>query len=123
MPRSRWIRRDPREPARRRGRHARACPFRCGEREMTQMGEHRVSMLGSLRRYEDPARSSDPRIRAVVAGLSTLEIAPPARAHFRAELRSQLVAVAPRLVAEGLSAEATPMPRAVIAEKPRPLPR
>jgi hypothetical protein len=89
---------------------------------MTQMGEHRVSMLGSLRRYEDPARSSDPRIRAVVAGLSTLEVAPPARAHFRAELRSQLVAVAPRLVAEGLSAEATPVPRTLIADKPRPLP-
>lgn len=89
---------------------------------MTQMGEHRVSMLGSLRRYEDPARSSDPRVRAVVAGLSTLEVAPPARAHFRAELRAQLVAVAPRLVAEGVAAEAKPLASAVV-EKPRPLPR
>jgi hypothetical protein len=66
------------------------------------MAEHRVSMLSaSLRRFEDPARSSDPRIRSLVAQLATLEPAPAPRAHFRAELRAQLVAVAPRLVAEG----------------------
>ena len=81
------------------------------------MTEHRVAMLGSLRRFEDPAHSADPRIRAIVTGLATLEVAPPPRAHFRAELRAQLVAVAPRLVAEGLSAEATPVPPGAIAEK------
>jgi hypothetical protein len=65
------------------------------------MAEHRVSMLGGpLRRYEDPAQSRDPRIRDIVAALATLEPAPAPRAHFRAELRAQLVAVAPRLVAE-----------------------
>lgn len=71
------------------------------------MAEHRVPVLsGSLRRYEDPERSADPRIRQVVAELRTLEPAPAPRAHFRAELRAQLVAVAPRLVAEGTHAEA-----------------
>src|SRR6185437_4847649 len=65
------------------------------------MAEHRVSMLGGpLRRYEDPAQSRDPRIREIVAALATLEPAPAPRAHFRAELRAQLVAVTPRLVAE-----------------------
>lgn len=71
------------------------------------MAEHRVSMLGgSLRRHEDPERSADPRIRRIVAELRTLEPAPAPRAHFRAELRSQLVAVAPRLIAEGTHDEA-----------------
>jgi len=89
---------------------------------MEPMAEHRVSMLGSsLRRFEDPARSTDPRIRAVVAGLRTLEVAPPARAHFRAELRAQLVAVAPRLIADGTAIE-TPASVAVL-ERPRPVPR
>jgi hypothetical protein len=70
------------------------------------MAEHRVSVLNaSLRRFEDPARSSDPRIRAIVAELRSVSPAPPMRAHFRAELRSQLVAVAPRLVAEGVGVE------------------
>ena len=71
------------------------------------MAEHRVPVLGgSLHRYVDPARSSDPRVRAVVAGLATLQDSVPApRAHFRAELRAQLVAVAPRLVTEGPGAE------------------
>jgi hypothetical protein len=76
----------------------------------SDMGEHRVSMLGmSLRRFEDPAHSADPRIRQLVAQLATLEPAAPPRAHFRAELRAQLVAVAPRLVAEGAAIE-TPLP-------------
>lgn len=70
------------------------------------MAEHRVSMLStSLRRFEDPARSSDPRIRSLVARLATIEPAPPPRAHFRAELRAQLVTVAPRLIAEGPAVE------------------
>ncbi|MDQ2748854.1 MAG: ice-binding family protein [Actinomycetota bacterium] len=71
------------------------------------MAEHRVSMLSaSLRRFEDPARSSDPRIRSLVGQLASLEPAPAPRAHFRAELRAQLVAVAPRLIAEGVTIEA-----------------
>ena len=82
---------------------------------MAQMGEHRVPMLGSLRRFEDPAHSADPEIRAVVAGLRTLEVAPPPRAHFRAELRAQLVAVAPRLIAEGVTAETSATPAATAA--------
>ena len=67
------------------------------------MAEHRVPMLSPRcagtriprhsRRSADPSRSS-PQLR-------TLELAPAPRAHFRAELRAQLVAVAPRMVAEG----------------------
>jgi hypothetical protein len=79
----------------------------------SDMGEHRVSMLGAaLRRYEDPARSADPRIRQLVAHLATLDPAEAPRAHFRAELRSQLVAVAPRLVAEGTAPDAPSPTRA-----------
>jgi hypothetical protein len=82
------------------------------------MTEHRVSLRSiSLRRYEDPARSRDPRVRAVVAGLSTIDVAPPPRAHFRAELRAQLVAVAPRLIADGVAAEGQ-----MIDIVPRPTP-
>src|ERR1700709_497436 len=66
------------------------------------MSEHRVPMLGAaLRRRRDPAKSSDPRVRELVAALATLEVAPAPRADFRAELRAQLVAVTPRLVDEG----------------------
>ena len=66
------------------------------------MNEHRVPMLGAaLRRHADPARSTDPKVRELVAALAVLEVAPPPRAEFRAELRAQLVAVTPRLVAEG----------------------
>jgi hypothetical protein len=66
------------------------------------MGEHRVPMLGAaLRRRVDPAKSRDPQVRALVAALSTLEVAPPPRPDFRTELRAQLVAVTPRLVEEG----------------------
>jgi Domain of unknown function (DUF5667) len=66
------------------------------------MAEHRVPMLGgALRRRTDPSKSSDPRVRELVAALATLEVAPAPRADFRAELRAQLVAVTPRLVDEG----------------------
>jgi hypothetical protein len=81
---------------------------------MAHMGEHRVPMLGS-RRFEDPAHSADPKIRAIVSGLQTLDVVPPARAHFRAELRAQLVAVAPRLVAEGVGAETSVVAPAPVA--------
>jgi Domain of unknown function (DUF5667) len=71
---------------------------------MNEMSEHRVTMLGaSWRRFEDPVRSRDPRVRAVVGALATLPAAPP-RAEFRAELRAQLVAITPRIVAEGKEA-------------------
>jgi hypothetical protein len=74
------------------------------------MREHRVPMLGvALRRRVDPANSRDPQVRELVAALATLEVAPAPRPDFRAELRAQLVAVTPRLVAEGkaeLDAEA-----------------
>jgi hypothetical protein len=70
------------------------------------MREHRVPMLSApLRRYPDPELSADPRIYTLLTDLRTLDVAPLPRAHFRAELRSQLVAVAPRLVAEGVAVE------------------
>jgi hypothetical protein len=76
---------------------------------MSDMGEHRVAMLGaSLRRHEDPARSSDPRIRTLVARLAELDPAPAPSAEFRDELRAQLVAVTPRLVAEGVPTATDP---------------
>jgi hypothetical protein len=88
------------------------------------MAEHRVPVLtASLRRYEDPERSSDPRIRAIVAELRALQPAPLPRAHFRAELRTQLVAVAPRLVAEGVGVEQPPQrPRTSTSTVTRELP-
>lgn len=71
------------------------------------MAEHRVPMLGAaLRRRPDPAKSRDPRVRELVAALGTVEPAPAPRPEFKAELRAQLVAVAPRLVAEGKAAAA-----------------
>lgn len=80
------------------------------------MGEHRVPALNSgLRRYPDPERSPDPRVRAIISQLATLEVAPVPRAHFRAELRAQLVAVAPRLVAEGVTVETPAVRREVAA--------
>jgi hypothetical protein len=79
------------------------------------MAEHRVPVLAGLRRYPDPTQSADPRIYTLLSDLRALDLATPApRSHFRAELRAQLVAVAPRLVAEGVTAE---LP-AVVAERP-----
>ena len=76
------------------------------------MREHRVPMLGTaLRRRVDPVRSPDPHVRQLVGALAGLEVAPAPRPEFRAELRAQLVAVAPRLVDEGdptLAAHPTP---------------
>jgi hypothetical protein len=81
------------------------------------MSEHRVSMLGaSWRRFEDPTRSRDPRVRELVSALAALP-SPAPRAEFRAELRAQLVAIAPRIVAESAQS-ATPM----IDIVPRPAP-
>src|SRR3954451_2731071 len=67
---------------------------------MTGMGEHRVALLGSAwRRNDDPALSRDPRVRAVVGALATLP-QPEMQADFRADLRAQLVAITPRVVAD-----------------------
>jgi hypothetical protein len=61
-------------------------------------------MLGDAwRRRVDPTRSADPRVRRLVTALATLEIAPAPSPEFRSELRTQLVAVTPRLVAEGVT--------------------
>jgi hypothetical protein len=75
-------------------------------------------MLGVRGRFPDPQRSTDPAVRELVSALATLP-SPAPRAHFRAELRAQLVAVAPRLVAEGRAeAEAAAAPQR--AERARP---
>lgn len=93
---------------------------------MDPVAEHRVSLLGaSFRRFEDPLKSRDPRVKAVVAALKQVEIAPAPRAHFRAELRTQLVAIAPRLVSEGVAAESAMVdivPRPAEKEAPAPEP-
>jgi hypothetical protein len=90
---------------------------------MTGMGEHRVPMLGSSwRRYEEPARSRDPRVKAVVGALATLP-GPEMRPEFRAELRAQLVAITARVVTE--STKTAPMVDIVPAParvRPRPTP-
>jgi uncharacterized membrane protein YgcG len=84
---------------------------------MSGMGSHRVPVRGaSLRRTEDPARSADLRTRELVARLRTLEPGPAPRSHFRTELRAQLVAVTPRLVAEGEAADTQPQ---AAPDKPR----
>ncbi|HEX3334870.1 MAG TPA: DUF5667 domain-containing protein [Jatrophihabitans sp.] len=85
------------------------------------MSEHRVSVLSAtLRHHPDPLRSRDPRVQAVLAELKTLNFAPAPRAHFRAELRAQLVAVAPRLVREGIAAET---PIVDVVPRPSPIPK
>lgn len=82
------------------------------------MSEHRVPMPStSWRRSEDPAVSRDPRVRAVVGALATLPSPEPSPT-FRAELRAQLVAVAPRIIAE--SAEAATRTRTEVARGTKP---
>jgi hypothetical protein len=54
----------------------------------------------ALHRQPDPEHSRDPRIRALVGQLRTLDLPGP-RPDFRDELRTQLVAITPRVVAEG----------------------
>src|SRR3954471_21067955 len=90
---------------------------------MTGMGEHRVPLLGSAwRRNDDPATSRDPRVRAVVGALATLP-APEMRAEFRAELRGQLVAITPRIVAEGEETDRPSRAVATAAPRSRPTPQ
>ena len=85
---------------------------------MADPSGHRVPMPGGRGRYPDPERSADPAVRELVTALATLP-SPAPRPHFRAELRAQLVAVTPRLVAEGREEAATGSPRRS-AERSRP---
>ena len=81
------------------------------------MSEHRVPMLGaSWRRFEDPARSRDPRVRSLVSALAALP-SPEPRPEFRAELRAQLVAITPRIIGES-AAPTVPLPVLVASGKP-----
>jgi hypothetical protein len=74
-----------------------------GRWRLWAMVEHRVPVRnGALHRAVDPEHSPDPKVRALVGALAGLQVSPPPREHFRAELRAQLVAVAPRLVNEGM---------------------
>jgi hypothetical protein len=84
------------------------------------MDEHRVPMLGGAwRRRSDPQRSADPRVRELIGALAGLPVAPDPRPDFRAELRAQLVAVTPRLVAEGEPTPAAEPREAVATPKTR----
>jgi hypothetical protein len=86
---------------------------------MSEMAEHRVSMLGaSWRRYQDPTRSRDPRVRAVVEALAALP-SPDPRPEFRAGLRAQLVALAPRIIAESADSAEAPTRAAPSGASPR----
>lgn len=88
------------------------------------MAEHRVPMLSpALHRLPDPERSPDPRVRALVGQLRTLELPGP-RPEFRSELRTQLVAITPRIVAEGdlpvgTKRRPSPVPLAEPSKQPR----
>jgi hypothetical protein len=64
------------------------------------------SLVAALRRYPDPVTSADPLTSALVARLATLPAPPQASPGFRDDLRAQLVAVTPRLVAEGTASDA-----------------
>src|SRR5689334_4500087 len=87
------------------------------------MAEHRVPMLSpALHRQPDPEHSRDPRIRALVGHLRTVEVPGP-RPEFRDELRTQLVAITPRVVAEGdapavSKRRPSPVPAAAPAKSP-----
>jgi len=83
------------------------------------MGLHRPSTSSSRGRFPDPARSTDPVTRALVSRLRTLQLGPAPDAAFRAELRAQLVAVTPRLVAEGVTAPAAAAPTTAFGQRLR----
>lgn len=68
------------------------------------------SLVAALRRYPDPVASADPFTSTLVARLATLPAPQPSEG-FHDELRAQLIAVAPRLIAEGVTAEAAVAPR------------
>ena len=92
------------------------------------MAEHRVSMLGSR-----CAATTTRPARAIRGSAPSSRPAPPAdrtrrrRAQFRAELRAQLVAIAPRIVAESTGRAPPHVPRPAApgragAESRRPAP-
>lgn len=62
------------------------------------------SLVGALRRYPDPADSTDPVVSALVHRLATVPPPPGPSPQFTEQLHAQLVAATPRLVAEGRSA-------------------
>src|SRR5580765_1920926 len=76
---------------------------RPARRVLTRLDMDRFQVPRAHRRDPEPAESNDPQVRELVAQLAELRIAPDPDPRFRAELRTQLVAVAPRLVAEGES--------------------
>jgi Domain of unknown function (DUF5667) len=59
------------------------------------------SLVSALRSYPDPASSTDPLIRGLVQRLAAVPPPPGPSAEFSAQLHAQLVAVTPRLVADG----------------------
>lgn len=63
----------------------------------------RTLVSSGLRRYPDPDFSADPLIQTIVGQLRALPTPAPSPG-FREELRAQLIAVTPRLVAEGVTA-------------------
>jgi hypothetical protein len=86
------------------------------------------ALASGLRRYPDPDRSTDPLIRAIIGQLRALPTPAPSPG-FREELRAQLIAVTPRLVAEGVTAgkrrtsTAGPVPRGRRSRRIAPLRR
>jgi uncharacterized protein DUF5667 len=58
------------------------------------------SLMGALRRYPDPAASTDPLISGLLHRLATVPPPPGPSPEFTTQLHAQLVAVTPRLVAE-----------------------
>jgi hypothetical protein len=61
------------------------------------------ALAGRFGHYPDPESSTDPVISALIGQLRALPAGPALRADFRSELHAQLVAVTPRLVAEGVA--------------------
>lgn len=95
--------------------------------------EHRLRARGPrLRRVTDPTESTEPRITALMAQLEELSRAESAvlpRAEFRSELRAQLVAITPRIVAEHAPANGgvdivgeAASSRVAVLERPAPAP-
>lgn len=76
-------------------------------------GDRASMLIAHIQRHPDPETSRDPRIQHLLAELRTVDVAPGPEPVFRDELRRQLVAIAPRLIAEGEHAhgsERRPLP-------------
>jgi len=79
-----------------------------------------VPLLGDAwRRSPDPEKSRDPQVQLVLSGLRRLSTTVAPDPTFRAELRAQLVAITPRVIAEG-DVDAAPV---LPSRAPRPTPR